>query len=109
VWSGGRGLFSRWYRRRIPDGTLIVRCGIVPFCTETRSLRDKELGLLDGQTQKLKALALEYEKFRIRAQADLDLAKVEIEALAEDDNSDMRAVENALKKYEAARTAMKEA
>jgi Spy/CpxP family protein refolding chaperone len=96
------------YACLLPDGTLIVCGGIVPFCTETRTLRDKELGLLDEQTQKLKALAFEYEKSRIRAQADLDLAEVDVEVLAEDDKSDMRAIENALKKSEAARTAMRQ-
>jgi Spy/CpxP family protein refolding chaperone len=96
------------YACLLPDGTYIVCGGIVPFCTETFTLRDKKLGLLDEQTQKLKALALEYEKSRIRGQADLDLAEVDVETLAEDDKSEMRAIENALKKSEAARTAMRQ-
>jgi Spy/CpxP family protein refolding chaperone len=96
------------YACLLPDGTYIVCGGIVPFCTETRTLEDKGLGLLPEQAQRLKALVLEYEKFRIRAEADVDLAEVDVEALAEDDKSDMRAVENALKKSEAARTAMRQ-
>jgi Spy/CpxP family protein refolding chaperone len=96
------------YACLLPDGTLIVCGGIVPFCTETRTLEDKSIALLDEQTQKIKALALEYERSRIRAEADLDLAEVEVEALVSDDKSDMRAVENALKKSEVARTAMRQ-
>ncbi|HET8670899.1 MAG TPA: periplasmic heavy metal sensor [Candidatus Saccharimonadales bacterium] len=97
------------YACLLPDGTLIVCGGGFPrYCVESRTLEDEGLGLSEVQTRNIKAMALEYEKFRIRAEADLDLAEVDVAALAEDDKSDMGAIENALKKSEAAQTALRQ-
>jgi Spy/CpxP family protein refolding chaperone len=97
------------YACLLPDGTLIVCGGSWPhYCVEsTRTWEDKGLGLSEVQTRNIRALATDYERFRIRAQADLDLAELEVEALVHDEKSDIRAIENALKKSEATRTAMR--
>jgi Spy/CpxP family protein refolding chaperone len=97
------------YACLLPDGTLIVCGGGFPYyCVESRTLEDKGLGLSEVQAQNISAQATEYERFRIRAEADLDLAEVEVEALVDDEKADLGAIENALKKSEAARTAMRQ-
>jgi Spy/CpxP family protein refolding chaperone len=97
------------YACLLPDGTLIVCGGDFPYyCVESRTLEDKGLGLSEVQTRNIKALATDYERFRIRAEADLDLAEVDVEALVNDDKSDMGAIESALKKSEAAHTALRQ-
>jgi Spy/CpxP family protein refolding chaperone len=97
------------YACLLPDGTLIVCGGAFPhYCVESaRTWEDKGLALTEVQTRNLRALATDYERFRIRAQADIDLAELEVEALVHDEKSDIRAIENALKKSEATRTAMR--
>jgi Heavy-metal resistance len=97
------------YACLLPDGTLIV-CGGGPptYCVESHTLGEKgRLGLSDVQAENLTAQATDYEKFRIRAKADLDLAEADVEALVEDEEADLGAIEDALKKSEAARTAMR--
>ncbi len=97
------------YACLLPDGTLIVCGGAFPYyCVESRTLEDKGLGLSEVQTQNITAQATDYERFRIRAEADLDLAEVDVEALVDDEKADIGAIENALKKSEAARTAMRQ-
>src|SRR5262249_19710230 len=96
------------YACLLPDGTLIVCGGGFPYyCVESRTLKDKGLRLSEMQTQNITTQAAEYERFRIRAEADLDLAEVDLEALVDDETADIEAIENALKKFEAARTAMR--
>jgi hypothetical protein len=98
------------YACLLPDGTLIVCGGDFPYyCVESRTLDDKGLGLSDVQVKNVTALATEYEKQSIRAEAEWDLAEVDLEALLHDEKSDMAAIDNALKKSEAARTAMRQA
>jgi Heavy-metal resistance len=97
------------YACLLPDGTLIVCGGGFPYyCVESRTVEDEGLGLSEAQTQDLTAQAADYERFRIRAKAELDLAEVDVDALVEDEGSDIGAIENALKKSEAARTAMRQ-
>jgi Spy/CpxP family protein refolding chaperone len=93
----------------LPDGTLIVCGGDFPYyCVESRTLDDKGLGLSDAQIKNITALAADYEKHSIRTEAEWDLAEVEVEALIRDEKSDMGAIDNALKKSEAARTALRQ-
>ena len=93
----------------LPDGTLIVCGGDFPYyCVESRVVDDKGLGLSDAQLKNITALATEYEKHSIRTEAEWDLAEVEVEALLRDEKSDMGAIENALKKSESARTALRQ-
>jgi DNA-binding MarR family transcriptional regulator len=96
------------YACLLPDGTLIVCGGGFPYyCVESRTLEDKGLRLSDVQMQNITTQATEYERFRIRAEADVDLAEVDLEALMDDETADIGAIEDALKKSEAARTAMR--
>jgi DNA-binding MarR family transcriptional regulator len=94
------------YACLLPDGTLIVCGGDFPYyCVESRTLDDKGLGLSEAQTEDLTIQSADYERSRIRANADLDLAEVDVEALVADEGADVGAIEDALKRSEAARTA----
>lgn len=94
------------YACLLPDGTLIVCGGSFPYyCVESRTLEDEGLGLSEAQTQDLTIQAADSERSRIRARAELDLAEVDVEALVDDEQADIGAIEDALKKSEAARTA----
>ncbi len=96
------------YACLLPDGTLIVCGGGFPYyCVESRTVEDKGLGLSEVQVQDIKAQAADHERARIRAKADLDLAEVDVDALVKDENADLAAIENALEKAEAARTALR--
>jgi len=97
------------YACLLPDGTLIVCGGDFPYyCVESRTLDDKGLGLSDVQVKNITTLATDYEKHSIRTEAEWDLAEVEVEALLRDEKSDMGAIDNALKKSEAAQMAMRQ-
>lgn len=97
------------YACLLPDGTLIVCGGSFPYyCVESRTVDDKGLGLTDVQVRNIKALATDYEKHSIRAEAELDIAELEVQALLQDEKSDLGVIETALKKSEAARTAMRQ-
>ena len=94
------------YACLLPDGTLIVCGGSFPYyCVESRTLEDKGLGLSEAQTQDITIQAADYERSRIRAKAELDVAEVDVEALVANEKADIGAIEDALKKSEAARTA----
>jgi len=94
----------------LPDGTLIVCGGDFPYyCVESRTLDDKGLGLSEVQLKNITTLATDYEKHSIRTEAEWDLAEVEVEALLRDEKSEMSAIDSALKKSEAARTALRQA
>ncbi|HTK87068.1 MAG TPA: periplasmic heavy metal sensor [Nitrospiraceae bacterium] len=93
----------------LPDGTLIVCGGDFPYyCVESRTLDDRLLGLSEAQVKNITMLATDYEKHSIRTEAEWDLAEVEVQALIRDEKSDMGAIEQALKKSEAARTALRQ-
>ncbi len=94
------------YACLLPDGTLIVCGGSFPYyCVESRTLEDKGLGLSEAQTQDITIQAADSERSRIRARAELDVAEVDVEALVANEKTDIGAIEDALKKSEAARTA----
>ena len=94
----------------LPDGTLIVCGGDFPYyCVESRTIDDKGLRLSDAQLKNITTLTTNYEKHSIRTEAEWDLAEVDIEALLRDEKSDMGAIDEALKKAAAARTALRQA
>ena len=97
------------YACQLPDGTLIVCGGDFPYyCVESRTLDDKGLGLSEVQVKNITTLATDYEKHSIRMEAEWDLAELEAEALLRDEKSDLGAIDNALKKSEAAQMAMRQ-
>ena len=67
----------------------------------------KDLGLADEQISKLKTLTSDYDKARIRGEADLKLAELDVQNLIHDEKSDLAAIESAMKKSDAAHTAMR--
>ncbi len=67
----------------------------------------KELGLSEEQVAKLKSAMVEYKKARIRDKAAVKLADVEVRTLVHDKKADMAAIEDAVRKSEAARTTLR--
>lgn len=67
----------------------------------------KDLGLSGDQTAQLKSLSTAYEKTRIREEADLKLAEVDVQSLVHDDKAELSAIEAAVRKAEAAHTALR--
>ena len=60
----------------------------------------KEFGLTEEQVSKLKAIQLDLDRTRIKTEADIMVAERELEALIEDDKTDMSAIESKLKQSE---------
>lgn len=60
----------------------------------------KGFGLTDEQVAKLKAIQLDLDKTRIRTEADIMVAERELQALLEDEKSDMAAIEAKVKQSE---------
>ncbi|GMV49158.1 hypothetical protein FBQ96_05285 [Nitrospirales bacterium NOB] len=58
---------------------------------------EKDIGLSADQVAKLKNLQLNLDKSRIKMEADIQVAEREIKALAEDEKSDIGAIESKLK------------
>ena len=67
----------------------------------------KDLGLLQEQRAKIKAIATDYTKTRIREEADLKLAEVDVRTLVHNEKADLAAIETAMKKSESTRTALR--
>jgi Spy/CpxP family protein refolding chaperone len=67
----------------------------------------KDLGLSDEQITKLKTLTADYDKAKIRGEADLKLAELDVQTLIHDEKSDLAAIETAMKKSDAAHTALR--
>lgn len=67
----------------------------------------KDLGLSGEQVTQLKGLSTDYEKTRIREEADMKLAEVDVRALIHDDKAALSAIEAAVRKAEAAHTALR--
>ncbi len=61
---------------------------------------DKEIGLTEEQVKKLKAIELEYDRAHIKAEADIHVAEREWPALAEDEKTDLSALEAKVKQSE---------
>ncbi|HTN44065.1 MAG TPA: periplasmic heavy metal sensor [Nitrospiria bacterium] len=67
----------------------------------------KELGLSAEQVSRIKAIALGHEKDRIREKADMKLAEVDVRADVFNEKVELPTIEEALKKSESARTALR--
>lgn len=67
----------------------------------------KDLGLSEDQSAKIKTVAADYAKTRIRGEADFKLAEVDVRTLVRDEKADLSAIETAMKKSEGARTALR--
>jgi len=67
----------------------------------------KDLGLSEEQSAKIKAIATDYAKARIREEADLKLAEVDVETLVHDEKAELSAIEAAMKKSESAHMALR--
>ena len=67
----------------------------------------KDLGLSEQQVAKLKSLMTDYKKARIRDKAEVKLAEVDAQRLVHDQKADMAAIEDAVRKSEAARTKLR--
>ena len=67
----------------------------------------KDLGLSEQQVEKLKSLMTDYKKARIRDKAEVKLAEVDAQRLVHDQKADMAAIEDAVRKSEAARTKLR--
>lgn len=53
----------------------------------------KEIGLTSEQISKLKAMQLDLSRTRARAEADIKVAKLELDALADDERADLTAIQ----------------
>lgn len=65
----------------------------------------KEIGLMPDQIAKLKAMQLDFKRADVRLEADIKIAQLELQALIEDEQSDVSAIETKaeqLKKAEGA-------
>ncbi|MEW6542973.1 MAG: periplasmic heavy metal sensor [Nitrospirota bacterium] len=60
----------------------------------------KEMGLTDEQMAKLKAIHLDLDKARIKAEADIMIAERELDALVDNEKSDLSAIEAKVKESE---------
>lgn len=61
---------------------------------------DKEIGLTEEQVKKLKAIELEYDRAHIKAEADIHVAERELRSLAEDEKTELTALEAKMKQSE---------
>lgn len=60
----------------------------------------KEIGLMDEQVEKLKAIDLDYDRARIKAEAEIHIAERELLALVEDEKTDLSTLEAKVKQSE---------
>ncbi len=60
----------------------------------------KEMGLTDEQVTKLKAIQLDLDKTRIKTEADIMIAERELQALVENEKTDLSAIEEKVKQSE---------
>ncbi|MFM8551830.1 MAG: Spy/CpxP family protein refolding chaperone [Nitrospiraceae bacterium] len=67
----------------------------------------KEMGLTDDQVAKLKAIQLDLDKTRIKAEADIMVAERELQALVENDKSELSAIEDKMKQAEMQEVALR--
>jgi Spy/CpxP family protein refolding chaperone len=60
----------------------------------------KEIGLAEEQVKKLKAIELDFDRGRIKSGAEIQVAERELRALAEDEKTDLSAIEAKVKQSE---------
>ncbi len=63
-------------------------------------MSEKEMGLTGEQVSKLKAIQLDLDKTRIKLEADIMVTERDVQALVEDDKSDLAAIEAKMKESE---------
>lgn len=61
---------------------------------------EKEIGLTEEQIKKMKAIELDYDRVHIKAEADIHVAERELRALAEDEKTELSALEAKVKQSE---------
>ncbi|MCA9473763.1 MAG: hypothetical protein KIT39_12105 [Nitrospirales bacterium] len=54
---------------------------------------EKEIGLIPKQISKLKTMQLDFRRAQVRAEADIKVATLELDALVEDDQADLAAIQ----------------
>ena len=62
----------------------------------------QDLTLSEDQITKFKSLITDYQKAKVHGQANVKLAEVDVKSLLRDEKADMAAIENAIRKSEAA-------
>jgi Spy/CpxP family protein refolding chaperone len=67
----------------------------------------KDLGLSEEQSERIKAIAAEYVKNRIQRKADIELAELNAQTRLFDEKAELADIETALRRSEAARTALR--
>ena len=67
----------------------------------------KDLGLSEEQSAKIKAISTDYTKTRIRGESDFKLAEVDVRTLVRDEKAELSAIETAMKKAESTHTALR--
>jgi len=60
----------------------------------------KEIGLTDEQVKKLEAIELDYDRARIKTGADIHIAERELQALVEDEKTELSALEAKVRQSE---------
>ena len=60
----------------------------------------KDIGLTEEQVKKLKAIELDFDRGRIRSDAEIQVAERELRALAEEEKTDLSAIEAKVKQSE---------
>jgi len=67
----------------------------------------QDLGLSEEQITKFRSLITDYQKAKVQGQANVKLAEVDVRSLMRDDKADMTAIENAIRKAEAAQSTVR--
>jgi Spy/CpxP family protein refolding chaperone len=67
----------------------------------------QDLGLSEEQITKFRSLITDYQKAKLQGQANVKLAEVDVQSLMRDDKADMAAIENAIRKSEAAQSTVR--
>ena len=67
----------------------------------------QDLGLTEEQITKFRSLITDYQKAKVQGQANAKLAEVDVQSLMRDDKADMPAIENAIRKAEAAQSTIR--
>jgi periplasmic protein CpxP/Spy len=67
----------------------------------------QDLGLSEEQITKFRSLITDYQKAKVQGQANVKLAEVDVRSLMRDDKAEMTAIENAIRKAEAAQSTVR--
>jgi Spy/CpxP family protein refolding chaperone len=67
----------------------------------------QDLGLSEEQITKFRSLITDYQRAKVQGQANAKLAEVDVRSLMRDDKADIAAIENAIRKAEAAQSTVR--